>query len=708
MSVKFSFINFESDTDTFYSDYLIKLGYEKVSDPPEADFLFCGNKNSAFSLAPYKNIAKIFITEKNKYYFPPNDILKQGEFILACLPNSDITSVFKNLETVWLPPAMVHFDIVDLQSRKFGIKKKFCFCVKGDNFALKASKDEAELVKFITKNYKKVDTATTDLSEYKYAICFESSYAEGNVSEKILQCFQSGVIPIYAGDPNICTYFDAKAIILANPAAQGWMKKVVDQIKVLEDSPKKYNEMIRTEPCLNYEIFNRNKFNKLLYQKISTCSKIPKNELAAAKIQTLQNDTIKVFPATGTKNETVQNASSSTSGTPVLAPNQINPVSADGIPIWKGVKYVMCILNCKKYAFKRQAQLETWIPDLPKYIHYFHIIGIPDLPTQQKYDFKEHILYVKVADNYESLAIKMYLTFEFIDKVMKANLGIVGCFKTDDDIQTNVGALCRILHTSQRLDYAGLVMINNGHSTYGYDVVENRAALPPNGHVMNTSYFCQGSAYYVSRKSIEIISKSGAAYDGIMHEDIACSLALKNKVQVNSVNIQSSDTYREAMYVFNRYLPKHQKYYKEWDLVKKVYPKMLLSHSANFPAAKYSEIKNMMSEEQFIAKFPVVTSDAYAIFVPDSVMKAKLENYYKKFNVGVKVFELKTLSQDEINLKILGEQIKGYLYTNQARIDKFKLLEKLVQNSSYSYGDLSSCFYICAKDFKIPFAPLKL
>jgi len=44
------------------------------------------------------------------------------------------------------------------------------------------------------------------LNNYRFCVCFENSYIEGYVTEKIFACFAAGCIPIYYGAPNIETY----------------------------------------------------------------------------------------------------------------------------------------------------------------------------------------------------------------------------------------------------------------------------------------------------------------------------------------------------------------------------------------------------------------------------------------------------------------------------------------------------------------------
>lgn len=49
--------------------------------------------------------------------------------------------------------------------------------------------------------------------EHKFSICMENSSIETYQTEKIIQAFAAGCIPIYWGDPNIKQYFNEKAFI---------------------------------------------------------------------------------------------------------------------------------------------------------------------------------------------------------------------------------------------------------------------------------------------------------------------------------------------------------------------------------------------------------------------------------------------------------------------------------------------------------------
>ena len=96
--------------------------------------------------------------------------------------------------------------------------------------------------------------------------------------------------------------------------------------------------------------------------------------------------------------------------------------------------YVLLIFNCVKYRHKALKQKDTWIKQLPKLqnnLIYFHVIGNPDLESETDYlfDETERILWLKVADDYNSLPKKVINAYETISKVYNFKY----IFKTDDD-----------------------------------------------------------------------------------------------------------------------------------------------------------------------------------------------------------------------------------------------------------------------------------
>lgn len=53
----------------------------------------------------------------------------------------------------------------------------------------------------------------TLLKNYRFCVCFENSYINGYITEKIFSCFSAGCVPIYYGAPNIAQYIPSNCYI---------------------------------------------------------------------------------------------------------------------------------------------------------------------------------------------------------------------------------------------------------------------------------------------------------------------------------------------------------------------------------------------------------------------------------------------------------------------------------------------------------------
>ena len=51
------------------------------------------------------------------------------------------------------------------------------------------------------------------LKRYMFSIAYENAYYPGYFTEKILDCFATGTVPIYRGDPEIAKVFNTDGII---------------------------------------------------------------------------------------------------------------------------------------------------------------------------------------------------------------------------------------------------------------------------------------------------------------------------------------------------------------------------------------------------------------------------------------------------------------------------------------------------------------
>jgi len=77
-------------------------------------------------------------------------------------------------------------------------------------------------------------------SKYKFIICFENSYADGYVTEKIFNCFFAHTIPIYMGAPDISNHINPNSFIDRRKA--DWL----EEVRRLNSNEVAYNQIIHT------------------------------------------------------------------------------------------------------------------------------------------------------------------------------------------------------------------------------------------------------------------------------------------------------------------------------------------------------------------------------------------------------------------------------------------------------------------------------
>ncbi len=169
-------------------------------------------------------------------------------------------------------------------------------------------------------------------------------------------------------------------------------------------------------------------------------------------------------------------------------------------------EFIMLIMNCKKYVKKALFQKMTWLKQIPSYLKYYHVIGEESLDTDFRFDNETNTLYVKVADDYNSLPKKVVAAYDAINKTFNYNY----IFKTDDD---------QILVNNKYFDMlTGLVKAKQPRTHYGGFIVDVKQPylseyhrihpeLPQRLPLYITKY-CSGRFYFLSSEAIQdILSK---------------------------------------------------------------------------------------------------------------------------------------------------------------------------------------------------------
>lgn len=172
-------------------------------------------------------------------------------------------------------------------NHSISIRNKFCSaCI--------SNKNSIDRLKFIQQlcSYKSVDLAGSVYvprtnkysigkqisdkldfdSKHKFAICFENKQQENYVTEKIVQAFAAGCIPIYRGDPNVSTIFNENAFLNGNDISN---TELINKIKYIDNNDDAYNRMLLEQPLLDIEYKNKMiiKFNDFMNKIVEVLNK---------------------------------------------------------------------------------------------------------------------------------------------------------------------------------------------------------------------------------------------------------------------------------------------------------------------------------------------------------------------------------------------------------------------------------------------------
>ena len=210
------------------------------------------------------------------------------------------------------------------------------------------------------------------------------------------------------------------------------------------------------------------------------------------------------------------------------------------------IDFILLIFNCKKYHFKALKQKETWLKDFTL-MPYFHVIGDPQLTNNYIIDKNEHILYVKVEDDYNSLPKKVIAAYTAINNIYTFKY----IFKTDDDQElNNISFLNTIknilLNKVPKIHYAGyIVNVDNPYLSQYHNI---HPELPKNLPILKTQY-CSGRFYVLSDFAIQQLIVKRNLIEKEYLEDYAIGYYLHPILKKHMLNIQTNKYFVDFVYV---------------------------------------------------------------------------------------------------------------------------------------------------------------
>ena len=121
------------------------------------------------------------------------------------------------------------------------------------------------------------------LSSYKFSFSLENSEGDGYISEKIIDSFLAGTIPIYYGNYMVDEYINPKTFILIRSERD--IKSKIEYIKKIDNDDKLYHSI------LNQQIFNGN-YQKIIENNLEEKIKFFENIFIQGKIKGKRADNI--------------------------------------------------------------------------------------------------------------------------------------------------------------------------------------------------------------------------------------------------------------------------------------------------------------------------------------------------------------------------------------------------------------------------------
>ena len=92
--------------------------------------------------------------------------------------------------------------------------------------------NEIKQIDFYGSYIKPIEFKIEALKDYKYHLCIENSRTPGYFTEKLIDCFMTGTVPIYWGDPLIHEVFDTSGMIIVNSFND--ILKVINSLNEIE------------------------------------------------------------------------------------------------------------------------------------------------------------------------------------------------------------------------------------------------------------------------------------------------------------------------------------------------------------------------------------------------------------------------------------------------------------------------------------------
>lgn len=231
---------------------ILKQRYEiEISDQP--DFLFCGDyiRNEYLK---YKNCVRIHINAE--YEFPDYNTY---DYVIGMVDCEQNERYLYYPIYMWRDGTSKYFDLAMEKHKKECNPKNKLFCNQLISNSIICDPYRFQIYRELSK-YKKVDSAGSyehnvpfeigltpedklEFSKnYKFSLAVENTSRKGYVSEKIIEAWAAGTIPIYYGAEDIAEIFNEEAFINCGKAEN--IQEVIQKIEMIDQNDALYTKMM--------------------------------------------------------------------------------------------------------------------------------------------------------------------------------------------------------------------------------------------------------------------------------------------------------------------------------------------------------------------------------------------------------------------------------------------------------------------------------
>jgi hypothetical protein len=180
----------------------------------------------------------------------------------------------------------------------------------------------------------------------------------------------------------------------------------------------------------------------------------------------------------------------------------------------------------------------TWLKTIPSYLKYYHVMGDETMDQDFKFDDENNILFVKVADDYNSLPKKVIASYRAVNSTFTYKY----LFKTDDDqiLVANkfFDMICGLINMKQpRPHYGGFIV--DVKQPYLSEYHRIHPELPKNLPLYITKY-CSGRFYFLSSEAVSYLITKRERIEREFLEDYAIGFNLNPHFKEGMLSIATN------------------------------------------------------------------------------------------------------------------------------------------------------------------------